>query len=560
MTIKRRLSQWWAVTDNTIVAVSADEQVDWQSFQQNVSDWVAVLAEQPGNKWAVYHDDACQFLAMVFALWQVGKTAVVAGDNLTGTETHLQSLVDGFIGEFHAATLQPAANAKPSTWHTLPNDFVALNLFTSGSTGQPEMVKKTMMHLEQELDALTDFISEEDHVTLATVSHQHLYGLTFRLLLPFCMQQPFAKCLLAYPEDIIQAAKAHKRFSLISSPAHLARMTQDQDWQSISQRCVKVISSAAPLLRQDSLDVSTYLEADVLEIYGSTETGAIAWRCQQKTQQDALWQPLAHVAVMANPDQTIMVKLTAEKAEIPLADRVEFKSTGEFKLLGRKDQIVKVEGKRLSLSELEDKLLALGLFDVVKALVLNRKRHETVIAAVLSEVGQEVLRKQGRKAFVSYLKQHLAMHFESVLIPRRWRFVSALPTNSQGKLTLQSVTALFDKTDNKWPILLAEKAEDGVILLSCSLPENLTYFDGHFAEQAVLPGVVQVHWAAKYGQEFFAIKSAFKRLEVIKFQQLMLPGQLFTLSLRFDSDKAKLHFMYESDSGVHSSGRICYGD
>ena len=47
MTIKRRLSQWWAVADNNIVAVSADEQVDWQCFQQNVSDWVSVLAEQP---------------------------------------------------------------------------------------------------------------------------------------------------------------------------------------------------------------------------------------------------------------------------------------------------------------------------------------------------------------------------------------------------------------------------------------------------------------------------------------------------------------------------------
>ena len=77
-------------------------------------------------------------------------------------------------------------------------------------------------------------------------------------------------------------------------------------------------------------------------------------------------------------------------------------------------------------------------------------------------------------------------------------------------------------------------------------------------DQPILAGIVQLHWAASYGKEFFAIDGRFERLEVVKFQQIVLPLYEVSLTLTYDTDKNKLEFRYESDRGVHSSGRFCF--
>jgi 3-hydroxymyristoyl/3-hydroxydecanoyl-(acyl carrier protein) dehydratase len=94
------------------------------------------------------------------------------------------------------------------------------------------------------------------------------------------------------------------------------------------------------------------------------------------------------------------------------------------------------------------------------------------------------------------------------------------------------------------------------IELLFTVPPNLKYFAGHFPNAPVVAGVVQVKWAIDLGAQCFAIEKRVAALEVIKFRKLMLPNELITLRLGLDSTRRKLHFSFESDSGVHSSGRI----
>jgi acyl-coenzyme A synthetase/AMP-(fatty) acid ligase len=551
------LSRWWQQTDNTLLAVGGEQDTDWHSFRQRVADWVHVLEQEQAKLWAVYHPDASEFLAMLLALWQLSKTAVVAGDKLPGTEAMLASKVEGFIGEFDAGVIQPSEQAAEPDWQVIDKDYTALQIFTSGSSGEPKRVAKTLAELELELTAL-DHLHKQSDVVLTTVTHHHLYGIVFRLLRPFCYQQAFSKYLQDYPEDLISMAKKYGRFTLVSSPAHLSRMNTEQDWHEVKADCQQVFSSAAPLQRHDSMTVSSCLEAEVTEIYGSTETGAIAWRCQQQSEQDALWRALSHIQLSVSSAQTLQVSMMGHSKAVDLADRVQFSDAGLFSLLGRVDQIVKVEGKRLSLTQLEQQLVTLNYFDQVRALVLTRKRTETAIVAVLSTQGLERLHALGRKAFIQQLKQNLAGHFEPVLLPRRWRFVAQLPVNTQGKTTMKLLEDQFEDITTNWPKVLNKQEQAGEICLSCELGSDLMFFEGHFEEQAILPGITQVHWAAKYGQDYFAIKGHFIRLEAVKFQQLLTPGQPFLLQLRFDKDKAKLHFTFKSEQGIHSSGRLCY--
>jgi 3-hydroxymyristoyl/3-hydroxydecanoyl-(acyl carrier protein) dehydratase len=48
-------------------------------------------------------------------------------------------------------------------------------------------------------------------------------------------------------------------------------------------------------------------------------------------------------------------------------------------------------------------------------------------------------------------------------------------------------------------------------------------------------------------------------MEVLKFQQLVRPGDEIQLHLRFDRERGKLYFAYRNDTAACSSGRIVLG-
>lgn len=557
------LSQWWQRPADSRVAISVKHEINAAAFEQRVASWVALLEQHAGQRWAVFHHDAAECLAIMCALWQLSKTACLTGDNLPDTVTGLTSEVDGFIGQFDFdPVLQLAESAHSQqkiNWQVIAADHPAIEVYTSGSTGLPKAITMTMRQLEGELAALDELMPESPaEIVAATVSHQHLYGLTFRLLRPFSYQQAFTTRLSQYPEDLIALVEHYSSFSLVSSPSHLGRMHPFQDWHLIEHKCIEVYCSTAPLNLDDSLNVANLLQAPVKEIYGSTETGALAWRFQHSAEQAVLWQALTHVELSPAEDSSLNVFFTEDKRQINLADQVTFYDDGRFELQGRIDQIVKVEGKRVSLNEMNTVLQACEWVEQAQTITLERHRCEMVAVIILSDAGNELLRKSGRKQLIALLKKHLSPHFERIVIPRRWRFVSEFPVNSQGKLPRQNLLKLFEKEQVKWPEIIEVEKDDASVTLSCRLPRQLIYFDGHFEQQAILPGIVQVHWAERYGRQFFNVSGKFSHIEALKFQLLLLPDQIFSISLRYDAEKQKLLFSYFSETGTHSSGRICY--
>lgn len=107
------------------------------------------------------------------------------------------------------------------------------------------------------------------------------------------------------------------------------------------------------------------------------------------------------------------------------------------------------------------------------------------------------------------------------------------------------------------PILHSDIGIDN-IELRLLVAADLEYFNGHFPEQAVLPGVTQLDWAVRLGCQHFGYSEAVANLEVLKFQQLILPGQEVTLSISNNAAKAKLTFAYYDDENRYASGRIAF--
>jgi len=558
------LSRWLHQLPKQTVAFNKGVVQTSDAFQRRVQSWVGALSVHLGDRWAVYHHDAYEFLAIVFALWQLGRLACIPGDNQPGSSRRLSTSVDGFAGEFNidgvVANGLEFVNSDYS-WRVLDSDFEGLEIYTSGSTGDPVPIRKTIAQLQLEVTALEALWPQHtDAVVLATVTHQHMYGLIFRLFWPLSSARAFERLAIEYTEDILHLAGHYTSFSLVSSPSHLARLNTAIDWAELHGRCQYVLSSAAPLARADSLTAGQLLDAEVREIYGSSETGAIAWRSQQDSDDDALWHPLPGVKLRADAAGILVgnAPYVDNSQDFALSDRVEFCDADGFKLIGRIDRVVKVEGKRVSLAAIEKLLLEHAWVEQVRALIIERRRVETAVVVQLSSEGLQAAENLEVKEITAQFRQLLIGHFEAVVLPRRWRIVDQMPYNQQGKLPQEALRQLFVREPTRWPEIIHQEILDNQLTITCRVSAELIYFDGHFPENPILPGIVQVHWAEAFGRRHLAVEGVFDRLEVIKFQQVIVPGTDVKIKLSYDAMKSKLSFSYTSGKGAHSSGRICF--
>lgn len=563
------LSRWLLdVADDQPIAIMDENIINKAQLSEKVALWQTILPLSRGQKWAVYHNDAIEFFTLLLALWQSGCTACVPGDNCTATVERLKHSVAGFLGEFEQFSSQYQHNVQTTnkvlSWVEIERHFPAIEVYTSGSTGEPKAIQKTMAQIDDELRCIeTLWPFSASSIVLSTVTHQHLFGLTFRLFWSLAKGRILLTKHCAFSEDIYHFASQYNQFILISTPAHLARLNNQLDWAHLQGKCEATISSAAPLKYEDSQHATKLLHAPILEIYGSSETGAIAWRNQAKKEAD-YWTLLPNITLDEKNKGSIVKGLHIATEYQVLSDNIERLCANRFRLHGRTDRIVKVEGKRLSLSKMEQCLEQSGWITLAKALVVTKKREEVAIVAELNSKGRALLQQHSQKWLAAQLKELLKTSFELVLLPRRWRFVSTLPYNQQGKLPMESLQALFATTDVKWPQELERTNTSDKLLekhhwqFRFYVPKELIYFDGHFEQTPILPGITQTHWAQHYGKEVFAFEGRFSHLEAIKFQSVIFPDSEVILELEYNPSKGKLTFQYMSKKGVHSSGRICF--
>lgn len=107
------------------------------------------------------------------------------------------------------------------------------------------------------------------------------------------------------------------------------------------------------------------------------------------------------------------------------------------------------------------------------------------------------------------------------------------------------------------PTILAQAIEDNTLKLLLQIDPEITYFKGHFDDYPILAGVVQLDWAIHYGKKLLDAHGSFSGMEVIKFQQPILPNDNVLLTLKWDEEKQKLYFWYTSGDNIsHASGRI----
>ena len=414
------------------------------------------ISENNEQNWALACDNTAAFIKGLVALLAAGKTVYLPANLQPGTLSEISQHAGTFLSDragkgfegqcYQLEQLQKGSN--PAHLQLRLND-ASLIFFTSGSSGQPKAIKKHLWQLESEINAHQTMWGDivHDSVTLACVAHQHIYGVLFRILWPLLAHRPIDTEQYEYPEHLLAAAAKHNNVSIIASPAQLERLPVDLDWSVCHNRVTAVYSSGAPLGAQYATQAEQCFSTLPIEVFGSTETAGVAWRQQSpEINSNHDWQlfPGVNTELHEGLLKVYSPWLDEPEAGFLMGDRAELLENGRFRLRGRADMIAKIEGKRVSLSEVALRLNNSPFVEKADVTVLERQRRQIGAVVVLTAEGQNLLASEGRLAVSRALKNMLSQHFEAVTIPRKWRYPQSLPINSQGKLVRSELARMFE--------------------------------------------------------------------------------------------------------------------
>lgn len=430
----KSILEFYAQNPSEIVFIKDSNNIIAKEFLNDIKTLANHLDITLSNnsKVALSIDDTYLFCCTWIACQFLGKTTIMLPNNKSGTIIKLATHYDALITDNDLDL-----SAKIINEYTLKDCETIF--FTSGSTGEYKGYSKTIDNLEQESAAINSVIQSfnlKNINVLTTVSHQHLYGFSWAIIWPLLYQK------IIYTERLFVPELIHKKLLqdnniLITTPVIISHLDG-----SISNPITNslLISSASALSTDIAIKFQNSYNIPILEAYGSSETGVIAYRQQLI---DKLWKPFDNVSITTESDQLVVRSPFFKQEKQLMADIVAL-SNDKFELKGRVDKIVKIAGNRLSISQMQNILIEHDL--IQDCACIKRQSYREYIAAIicLNQDGQDLLQKFGKQNLIKQIKNYLLNYYSSVVIPKQWRFVAEIPTNPQGKRTLELLVELLD--------------------------------------------------------------------------------------------------------------------
>ncbi|NUF48711.1 AMP-binding protein [Gilliamella sp. ESL0250] len=439
--------------EHEIVAFRNNQPLTIGELKKQVLKITNVLNNHPNKRWALRMQDSFNFIAGLLALLYSGKQPILINPHPKEMEEHYDALLIDDIKFTNQQFLckqiidinQIDKNRTITEEQLIASGFKnsKLILFTSGSTGLPKPIEKSISQLELEIDILiSEWREFKNDLFIASVSHEHMYGLTFKIMLPLCCKIPFICEPVLYQEQL--TTQSHKKIIYITTPSILKNL--DDKLPTIN--CDKVISSGGKLAYKEALLCQKSYGVLPNEIYGSSETGIIATR--QQTQADIFWQLFPSMRIeckQSKPPLLISPLLTQPE---PLHDEIKKIDNNHFYLNGRIDKIIKISENRVSLTFIEKQFNQLD--EVAQAIVIPlEQNNRTILGAVieLSLPYKQLLHEYKHFELTQYFRLLLKDTLSLIEIPKKWRFVEFLPQNAQGKCSYIDLKILFDAPEKQ---------------------------------------------------------------------------------------------------------------
>lgn len=305
----------------------------------------------------------------------------------------------------------------------IPADQLAAMLFTSGSTGQSVAITKTWGALAEGAAINGQLLAEiagDLSTCLGTVPVWHMYGLEWTILVPLFSEIAVYSGVAFYPADLRDAlSDIPAPCYLVTTPLHLQAMLRSG---LKFPRTELLMCATAPLQMALAAKAEQDMGGGMLEIYGCTEAGSMAYRLPAR---DLSWSFLPAFSY-SREDEVVTISAPHLNEAVELADTLQFGPDDKFTIEGRRDDIIKVGGKRISLQQLTNLLLNLqGVSDAaIFALPETYDSRGPSLAALV--VCQD--------RTVADLQHELRSCIDPVFVPRQLRLVPELPREPNGKL------------------------------------------------------------------------------------------------------------------------------
>ncbi len=346
----------------------------------------------------------------------------------------------------------------------------SVTLHTGGSTGRPRAWRRSLPSLLGEADALISRLGLRGTDRLmATVSPLHIYGLMLSVLVPLRLGAGVVRRSGYFPREVEGATRRWGCTVLVATPPHLRILGRGAE-ELTGLRLIT--SSGSMLFGSDAEAVYARTRAPVVEVYGSTETGAVATRCRARGQ--SRWAPLQEVDARVHGGR-LQVRspflseglARREDGFVDTGDRASWPGGQEvfgpggahpagdhpadvaadaaappgddkgFVLLGRADGVIKIAGVRVDMLGVEEVIRSLpGVRDAcVVSVAVEGLRENALLAAVVADSGQEELRRA------------LDASLSPAERPRRILWLDQMPVSPPGKHDRRAVLALFGDPD-----------------------------------------------------------------------------------------------------------------
>jgi acyl-CoA synthetase (AMP-forming)/AMP-acid ligase II len=418
----------------------------WRDLFRDTAALRAVIASSPKSKWVLHSDDCWYFLTAFIALFQCKKQVLLTANvtpgylaDITGSGEDTGVLSDADIPG--AVSIPGILNAAPEgeVTHVPFNPVESVfTIFTSGTTGKPKAIPHRIVEFEVNIGFPPEWVEAWGaRKTAVTVDHHHIYGLVFSVILPFTLGVPFRRRRIDTPEEF--RGLSDVPYFIITTPAFLKRATD-----SLTKLAMKepwIIASGGFLPQDTAEKVNALFGFWPIDIYGSTEGSGIAYR---QSKDGPEWTPFSSIKVSTNEAGCLVSHLPIPNVPpIPTGDLAEALPDGRFILKGRADSIVKIEEKRISLPEMEQRIMESGMAKDVCVVALEDRRQYLAAAIVLTDETKARFSGKDKLEINKAWTEHLAKFFEPTVIPKKWRYVDAIPQDIQGKKQLPAVKALF---------------------------------------------------------------------------------------------------------------------
>lgn len=407
---------------------------------------------------------------------------------------------------------------------------------TSGSSGKEKTITKTLQNLFYESEELkSTFPKIKELRFISTTTPKHLFGFVFHFMLPLNSGMVINTDEITIPEDI-----SIENSCLITTPSFLEKMQKYDNKPVVNPN---YIFSAGAALKSEVFGFARTIADNVVDIYGSTETGIIAHREHENNN----FKLFNNIKISPNKSSTTIETAFSFVSPVQINDKLTLLENGSIKIEGRTDRTFKIQEKRIDANDLEN---LLNEHNFIQNCYITKHGEKLACLAVLNNTGLEYFYNNGFVNLTKMFKSELRKHSE--IIPQIWKFLDEIPTTSAGKVDKQEIENILG-LNLSIPLIIKKDINTNFAKIKLYFYKNCNFFQGHFDGFPIVAGVVQLFLAQYFAQKLFKIKPS-GQYRKIKFSNIIKPEKFIDLELELLSNNISYKFVDRETK--YSSGTI----